>query len=72
MRAFLDEFKGRQLTNEQKNNILILKTALRWVVWLEWCLWPFYIWLKWNNNNKKAKKEKLQHYKSLSKLAYLH
>ena len=41
--AFLDELKGRQLTDEQKNNILIIKAALRWVVWLEWCLWPFYI-----------------------------
>ena len=27
--AFLDEFKGRQLTDEQKNNILIIKAALR-------------------------------------------
>ena len=41
--AFLDEFKGRQLTDVQKNDIQIIKAALKWVVWLEWCLWPFYI-----------------------------
>jgi len=27
--AFLDGLKGRQLTEEQKNSILIIKTALR-------------------------------------------
>ena len=27
--AFLGELKGRQLTDEQKNNILIIKAALR-------------------------------------------